>query len=131
MLVFVIQRTVLPITPYDDEVDRGSQNPGFHIFEKMISWMYIGEITRNLIMSLVNQSPPILFNGLSTAQLNVPFAHGGFHALHMSLIEKANSLEDVKQVLVDYIGFESDAISDQDAEIVRWACEQVSTRAAK
>lgn len=90
--------------------------------------MYLGEITRNLLLSLIDSAPPILFNGFSTPVLNSQY---GFDTAYMSDIEGAASLEEIKSVLVKCLGFTSDAYSDQDAEIVRWACDQVATRAAK
>ena len=35
--------------------------------------MYLGEITRNVILSLVDASPPLLFTGLSTPTLNTQY----------------------------------------------------------
>jgi len=115
---------------YDEKTDETSFTPGLYMLQKMTSWMYAGEIARNLIVSLVESSPPILFNGSSTSKLNTSHAHG-FNTRHMSSIEAAKSLQDVKQIIVDSLGFASDVVSDRDAEIVRWACEQVGTRAAK
>lgn len=121
-------RTVLPTTPYDNKLDRESINPRFQAYEKFISGMYLGEITRNLILSLIDSAPPILFHGLSTPALN---AHYGFDTEYMSNIEAAKSLDDVKKVLIENLGFSADAVSDRDAEIVRWACHLVGYRAAK
>lgn len=90
--------------------------------------MYLGEISRNVLLSLIDATPPVLFNGYSTPILN---QHYGFDTAYMSDIEAAQSLEGIKKVLVEGVGFEAGAISDQDAEIVRWVCKQVATRAAK
>ncbi|KAL5527545.1 hypothetical protein ACEPAG_6346 [Sanghuangporus baumii] len=122
------QRTVLPTTPYDNKLDRESINPRYQAYEKFISGMYLGEITRNVLLSLIDAVPPILFSGLSTPILN---RHYGFDTSYMSDIEGAQSLQDVKDVLVDKVGFMRELISDQDAEIVRWICKLVATRAAR
>ncbi|EDO18962.1 hypothetical protein Kpol_2002p32 [Vanderwaltozyma polyspora DSM 70294] len=43
----------LPTTQYDIDIDQKfSTNPGFHLFEKRISGMYLGEILRNIIVDL-------------------------------------------------------------------------------
>ncbi|KAI6151745.1 hypothetical protein BKA82DRAFT_4102876 [Pisolithus tinctorius] len=64
-------RSALPSTPYDNKVDRESINPGKQAFEKFISGMYLGEITRNVIVSLIDAAPkPLLFSGHSSKQLN-------------------------------------------------------------
>lgn len=44
---------VLPTTKYDIDVDQKfSANPGFHLFEKRVSGMYLGEILRNILVDL-------------------------------------------------------------------------------
>ncbi|VDK40131.1 unnamed protein product, partial [Gongylonema pulchrum] len=39
-------------TKYDREVDEKSINPGLHLFEKMISGMYMGELVRLVLLEL-------------------------------------------------------------------------------
>ncbi len=39
-------------TRYDIEVDKASQNAGFHFLEKMVSGMYLGELTRRIVADL-------------------------------------------------------------------------------
>ena len=80
-------REVLPTTPFDSKVDRESINPRFQAYEKFISGMYLGEITRNLLLALVDAAPkPILFNGKSTERLN---RHYGLDTEMLSLVESA------------------------------------------
>ncbi|CAL1702032.1 unnamed protein product [Somion occarium] len=80
-------RTTLPTTPYDNKLDRESINPRLQAFEKFISGMYLGEITRNIILSLIDAAPyPILFNGRASALLN---KHYGLDTAVMSEIEQA------------------------------------------
>ncbi|PIL36677.1 hypothetical protein GSI_00366 [Ganoderma sinense ZZ0214-1] len=79
-------RTVLPTTPYDNKVDRQSINPRLQAFEKFISGMYLGEITRNILLSLVDAGPkPLLFNGRSSDVLNT---HYGLDTAVMSEVEE-------------------------------------------
>lgn len=40
----------LPNTVYDQRIDKVSANPGFHMFEKRISGMYLGEILRQVLV---------------------------------------------------------------------------------
>jgi hexokinase len=126
-LRFFGQRAVLPSTSYDQKLDRESINPSYQAFEKFISGMYLGEITRNLLLSLIDSVPPILFSGKSTPTLN---GHYGFDSAFMSAIESSRSISEVKSVLVERLGFALDNISDEDAEVVRLSCEIVSTRGA-
>ncbi|KAI0721984.1 hexokinase-domain-containing protein [Cerioporus squamosus] len=80
-------RTVLPTTPYDNKLDRQSINPRLQAFEKFISGMYLGEILRNILLSLVDAAPkPLLFNGRSSGPLNT---HYGLDTAVMSEVEDA------------------------------------------
>ncbi|KAI8454751.1 hypothetical protein BY996DRAFT_8386321 [Phakopsora pachyrhizi] len=75
-------RTILPVTKYDNKLDRESINPRKQAFEKMVSGMYIGELTRNVIVDFIDRG--LLFKGLSAEKLN---AHYGFDTSIMSEIE--------------------------------------------
>jgi hexokinase len=80
-------RVVLPTTPFDNKVDRESINPRFQAYEKFISGMYLGEITRNLLLAFVDATPkPILFDGKATERLN---KHYGLDTEMLSLVESA------------------------------------------
>ncbi|KAF2027358.1 hexokinase, partial [Setomelanomma holmii] len=46
----------LPVTTFDKTVDAQSVNPGFEMFEKMVSGMYLGEILRLAFVSLLEDS---------------------------------------------------------------------------
>jgi hexokinase len=68
-------------------LDRESINPRFQAFEKFISGMYLGEITRNVILALVDAAPmPVLFGGKATDVIN---KHYGLDSAVMSNIEEA------------------------------------------
>lgn len=122
------QRRILPVTRFDNALDRKSINPRFQAFEKFISGMYLGEITRNILLYLIDEFPPVLFQGFSTPQLN---AHYGFDSALMSDVETAKTSGEIRKILVDHLGFEPEVVSDEDTDIVRWACRLVATRAAK
>ncbi|KAJ7477104.1 hypothetical protein B0H11DRAFT_2029697 [Mycena galericulata] len=153
-------RSHLPSTPFDNSLDRTSINPRFQAFEKMISGMYLGEITRNILLSLVDAAPKsLLFGGKTTAALN---AQWGFDTSVMSGVEEAwegkdsehwtggnpvpqlsafdtpekldssvkSRLERVRAVLVKELAYNEDDVSLRDAAIVRWACSMIARRAA-
>ncbi|KAF9036055.1 hypothetical protein BDZ89DRAFT_983133 [Hymenopellis radicata] len=149
-------RTHLPSTPYDNTLDRQSINPGYQAFEKFISGMYLGEITRLVLLSLIDAAPkPILFNGKSTGALN---AQWGLDTSVMSDVDTAwenaghsasnpvpqflgledaqideelkPKLERVREVIISRLGFSSSDVSLRDASIVKWACSLVARRAA-
>ena len=90
--------------------------------------MYLGEITRNVLLSLIDAAPPILFGGYSTPILN---QHYGFDTAYMSDIENAKSTEDIRRILVEKLELKPSNITDEDTEVVKWVCGQVATRAAR
>ena len=49
------ERKVLPLTRFDNKLDRQSINPHAQIYEKMISGMYLGEITRNVLTDMIDR----------------------------------------------------------------------------
>lgn len=51
----------LPATKYDIDIDQKfSSNPGFHLFEKRVSGMFLGELLRNILVDL--HSRGLIFN---------------------------------------------------------------------
>lgn len=118
----------MPTTPFDNKLDRESINPRFQAYEKFISGMYLGEITRNVLLHLIDGVPPVIFKGYSTPILN---EHYGFDASFMSDIEGASSSDVAKEIVVSRLGLKEEYVSDEDVELVRWVCEHVATRAAK
>jgi hexokinase len=52
---------VLPNTEYDAELDRDSVNPGIQMFEKRISGMFLGEILRIALVSMMKKPDVPLF----------------------------------------------------------------------
>ncbi|EJT97586.1 hypothetical protein DACRYDRAFT_24967 [Dacryopinax primogenitus] len=121
-------RKVIPRTIFDNKLDRESINPRFQAYEKCISGMYLGEIVRNILLYLVDNS--ILFSGYSSKQLNT---HYGFDTELMSNIESDKSDEGrtVREILTEKMGIDDQSIGPNDIAIVRWACKIVAGRAAK
>jgi hexokinase len=63
---------ILPQTVYDQELDEESINPGEHLYEKMISGMYLGEIVRRVLLQMCKTSD--LFGELIPVKLSTPSA---------------------------------------------------------
>ncbi|KAF9468798.1 hexokinase [Collybia nuda] len=152
-------RSHLPCTPFDNSLDRLSINPSYQAFEKLISGMYLGEITRNILVSLIDAAPKaLLFGGKATAILN---KHYGVDSSVMSDVEAAwegkdaseaadpdsiptftafddskllpavkSKLERIRLVIVKQFGYKDTEVTLRDAAIVRWACSLVARRAA-
>jgi hexokinase len=119
--------------------------------------MYLGEITRNVLLALIDAAPkPILFGGKATQAIN---KHYGLDSAVMSDIEEAwtegaekgstaeslsspkwesslslaerNRLQRIREVIIAKLGFASADVSLRDAAIVRRVVTMVAGRAAK
>lgn len=86
----------------------------------------IGEITRNILLHFIDSS--LLFDGYSSKILN---SHYGYDAAFVSAVEGAKSDEEVKKIIISQLTVDASKISPSCIEIVRWACEIVSIRAAQ
>jgi hexokinase len=112
---------------YDMAVDRASDNPGAQQLEKMISGMYLGELTR------VTLSDPTVRNAFSAqcaAEMQMAFyAKLSLPTAAMSAMEADTSptLSEVGRVLAA-AGVVSSTVADR--VLVREACVCVSSRAA-
>lgn len=94
----------------------------------MTCWFYLGELLRTILLSLVERSPPLLFNGVASAPLK---KLRGFTTFHLFQMEDAKDLNSVKELIVETLEYSKDVVSDQDAEIVRRLATMVGARAAK
>ncbi|KAL7981464.1 hypothetical protein Chor_002360 [Crotalus horridus] len=135
---------------YDRVVDETSLNPGQQLFEKIIGGKYIGEIVRLVLLKLVNEN--LLFSGEASEKLKT---RGSFESRFISQIEShqerpldalrivisgnkwkdcfddmSSDAGDCKQIYNILTSFEL-LPSAMDCDIVRMACESVSTRAAQ
>jgi hexokinase len=140
-LVLTNERLVLPVSIFDNKLDRESINPRKQAFEKMVSGMCrllpalpdkglswcvdIGEITRNILLHFIDSS--LLFGGYSSEILNT---HYGYDAAFVSGIEGAKTPEDAKKIIVSELKVDAERVTPDCIEIVQWACRAVATRAA-
>lgn len=70
------------VTEYDRAIDNNSINPQKQLFEKMISGMYMGELTRLVLEKLVDNGH--LFNGKCPNDIK---KRGNFFTKYVSEIE--------------------------------------------
>lgn len=121
----------LKVTIYDNYVDRTSIHPRHHCFEKMISGMYLGEVARAVMISLIDQL--VLFSGRSSAALNTQY---GLDTSYISVIQadkESASAENssTRRILTETMGISPNCVSDADVEAVRKVCAIVALRAAR
>ncbi|RUP45258.1 hexokinase-domain-containing protein [Jimgerdemannia flammicorona] len=120
------ERRALPLTMFDNKLDRESINPHEQIFEKMIAGMYLGEIVRNTLLHLIDRE--LLFSGNSSKELNEMWS---LETTYMSAIEADADpqLESTKNILEQTLSIPSTTLTDR--RIVKKVCELVGTRAAR
>ncbi|XP_006785211.1 hexokinase-2-like [Neolamprologus brichardi] len=110
------------LTEFDVEVDKTSINPGVHIFEKMISGMYLGEIVRLVLVKMTKDK--LLFKGQISEALGTS---GRFETKFISEIEEPDSgLENAKKILTE-LGLDWGLV---DASVVCLVCDTISSRSA-
>ncbi|KAI9217595.1 putative glucokinase [Blastocladiella britannica] len=117
---------VLPITTIDAQLDAQSTNPGAQLFEKLISGMYLGELTRLALLHLAERGA--LFGGKTTDELRT---RESFHTAHMSAIESdlTPALSGVASVLADHMALPAATLTDR--QLVKALVQQIGTRAAR
>ncbi|KAJ3053923.1 glucokinase [Rhizophlyctis rosea] len=118
-------KIALPLTAYDLKVDRASPNPGQQLYEKMISGMYLGEITRYIMLDLISTGE--LFRGQRSVELEKPY---NFDTANMSRIERDHTtdMSDTNMLLKTVYNIDSTL---KDRRNLKQICQLVSTRAAR
>ncbi|BFZ64242.1 glucokinase [Saitoella coloradoensis] len=126
---------VLPATPYDNALDHASVNPGYQMYEKRISGMFLGEIFRQAIISLTTASDPgmggaSLFNGEASKQLNLPFS---LDTSVLSAISEDESpdLATVKKVVQEQLGVSAGLEATETLQAVQLVSRAIGRRAAR
>lgn len=95
---------ILPQTIFDLEMDETSLNPGEHLYEKMISGMYLGEIVRRVLLHMCETSD--LFGHFAPAKLSTPLALRTEHLCKMQE-DNTDDLRDVGSILYDFLDVEA------------------------
>ncbi|KAK0556133.1 hypothetical protein OC846_001352 [Tilletia horrida] len=123
--------TSLPSTMFDNFVDRLALRQRHHLFEKMISGMYLGEICRAAFLYLIDNF--VLFRGFSSPLMNQQY---GFDTAYMSTIVADKSSPEqrdspTRKVLVETMGVSDQYVDVDDIVAVRRVCAVVGRRAAR
>ncbi|MFH1338653.1 MAG: hypothetical protein ABIH40_02255 [Candidatus Omnitrophota bacterium] len=121
----------IPRNIYDRTLDNASTNRGEHIEEKMVSGLYLGELTRLALTDLINKG--LLFKGkLTRREMSKVSQKDGFPAPVMTKISEDESvnLKGV-QAQTQRWGVNSGHISREDKEAVKEICAIVARRAAR
>lgn len=133
---------VLPTTPYDAQLDKDSINPGIQMFEKRISGMFLGEILRIALTSMMKKPEVSLFADANSSQndyrstttidetspLHTQWA---VDSSILSIAEADNSvgLRALRQEIEKSLGVS--AASIEDAQAVKEIAHAIAKRAAR
>ncbi|MBW0499840.1 hypothetical protein O181_039555 [Austropuccinia psidii MF-1] len=117
-------RNILPFTKYDNQVDRRSINPRRQAFEKMVSGMYLGELTRAVLLDLIDEG--LLFEGHSTEKFN---QHYGFDTAVLSAIDGLGVEKRTEEIMRTRFGIERGETTDW--VMIESVCELIGVRAAR
>jgi len=115
-------------TEFDEAVDKHSINPGFQMFEKRVSGMFLGEILRQSLLSLIHKSK--LFSGKTSEPLSTQY---GIDTSAMSTVasDPTPHLDKVRQVVTDTWGIPNPSYEDlQAVQLVSNAIVRRSARLA-
>lgn len=130
------QLNVLPSTPWDVLLDQQSVNPGFQMFEKRVSGMFLGEITRLAIVELANNRNVDLFKSAVGASTGISpesdiFQQWGLDSAVMSVAAEDNTedLSKLRESLLTLV--QPYPLSLKDAQSFRAIADAVGRRAAR
>lgn len=133
---------VLPNTPYDQDLDKESVNPGLQMFEKRVSGMFLGEILRRAILALIkdpkiqlfkdeNSSSNDMHSTTSIADDSGLYRQWGIDTSFLSIAHEDQSVgyKITRQALERDLGV--DAASTEDAEAIKLLVEAIGRRSAR
>jgi hexokinase len=133
---------VLPTTPYDAILDKDSINPGIQMFEKLISGMFLGEILRIVLVTMMNDPKIPLFRDDNSShndyrstttidELSPLYTQWAVDSSILSIAEADNSagLRALRQEIEKSLGVS--AASIEDAQVVKEISHAIAKRAAR
>lgn len=113
----------LPITRYDRALDANHNQPGFQLYEKMMSGAYLGELVRLIALDFIKAG--VLFDGIVPEGFHEPWS---FPTASMSALEQQQ--ESSKELLTTQFHFANSPTS-RDMAILTRICSIVATRSAR
>jgi len=121
----------LPMTSIDRDIDATSVNAGQQTFEKMVSGMYLGEITRRCLHRLMRARE--LWNGVENRKdvFDLISTPGNFKSFLMSEIDydMTEELVLVRAIEENHLGIRNSSV--QDRRLLKEMCSLVADRAAR
>lgn len=123
------EHVVLPLTKYDEIIDRDSPRPGQQAFEKMTAGLYLGEIFRLALIDLIDNHPGLIFKGQNQniSKLRKPYV---LDASFLANIEEdaTKDLSNTKELFKSELDIET---TEAERFLARRLSELIGTRAAR
>ena len=121
----------LPVSRIDREVDAASLNPGQQTYEKMVSGMYLGEITRRAVLRLMRARE--IWNGVDDRRsvfdaISTPGSFGSFLLSEIDY-DMTDDLVLVKQIEETKLSIRGSTVEDR--KLLKEMCSMVIDRAAR
>ena len=133
---------VLPNTIYDKSLDEETVNPGIQMFEKRVSGMFLGELLRRAILTLIENPSIQIFEDESSSSNELPstttiaensplYTRWGIDTSFLSIVQGDTSpgLQIIRQTLEKELAV--DAASEEDAIAVKTLVTAIGRRAAR
>ena len=121
------EHAVLPLTKFDNIIDRDSPRPGQQAFEKMTAGLYLGEIFRLALLDLVESKPDLIFKDQDTSALTKPYFLDAAFLSHIEEDPYENLLE-THDICEQKLGIKP---TSAELEMIRRLAELIGTRAAR
>ncbi|KAJ5762528.1 uncharacterized protein N7511_005910 [Penicillium nucicola] len=121
------EHIVLPLTKYDEIIDRDSPRPGQQAFEKMTAGLYLGEIFRLALIDLFDSHPNCIFNNQDVSQLRKPYL---LDASFLAAIEE-DPYENLSETFDLFERTLKVRPTIPELEMIRRLAELIGTRAAR
>jgi len=118
-------------TQYDNRLARQSAAPSEQPFEKLVSALFIGELTRLILLDFIDSADPEisrhLFNGKSSRTLNTT------DSITIELMWRIDNTRDteIAALLVRELDLPPKDVSSEDGKTVKTVCRAVLRRAAR
>ncbi|KAF5018075.1 hypothetical protein F66182_9974 [Fusarium sp. NRRL 66182] len=117
---------VLPVTEYDEELDRDSVHPNDQHYEKRISGLYLGELLRRAMLRAVERGV-LTLDEPPTSRLHEPYSIDSSF-LSKVLQDESEGLDGAKQHIAQVLG--SRMPTTVEAHSIKMVCEAITKRAA-
>ena len=123
---------VLPVTPYDIELDNFSVNPGNQMFEKRVSGMFLGELLRLGVLDMCTRKELRAFGGLPIHDTTLAQRWAvDSSLLSVAEADSSTALVVLRHKISHTFGIPADHVTTVDAQVVKLIAHQIGTRAAR